>query len=59
MAEVREALSSVPEFSEITLDNSGDVPTGQFKAKKGFDVDAKLNELASKAGKLKDWSRNN
>ena len=47
------------EFSEIKLDNSGDVPTGSFMCEEGFDVDAKLNELAQKADKLQDWSRAN
>jgi hypothetical protein len=52
-------LTSVSEFKDIELDNSGDVPVGKFMAKKDFDVDAKLNELAMKASKLKDWSREN
>ena len=58
MTQVRGALTSVPEFSDIELSNSSSPPTGQFKCEKGFDFEAKLNELAEKADKLQDWSTN-
>lgn len=51
-------MTSVPEFSDVKLDNKGDVPTAQFNCVEGYDFQAKLNELAEKADKLQDWSTN-
>ena len=58
--EVREALTSVPQITIEELSPTGDDgPIGNVKVEKGFDLDAKLNELAGKYSKLKDWSRSN
>ncbi len=60
MSKVRAALTSVPEIKIEDLSNTGDNgPNGSVKVAKGFDLDAKLNELAGKTTELKDWSRSN